>query len=175
MSLTKDFIPSILKRFKSYKQLGDKTFEQLDEKDFFYQPSSESNSIAIIIQHFYGNAMSRFTNFLTDDGEKAWRKRDDEFEPMECSKQDLLSFWESGWNQVLGTIEKLTEEDLSKTIYIRSEPLIVFDALLRQLGHYPYHVGQIVYIGKMIKNAAFESLSIPKHESKQFNQAMKHL
>ena len=172
MPLPDQFVSSIVKRFKTYKDLGDKTFEQLNDEDFFYKPSPESNSIAIIIQHMYGNAMSRFTNFLTEDGEKEWRNRDGELEAMDCSKEDLLSFWNMGWHQVFTAIEKLTEEDLEKTIYIRTEPLLVFDALLRQLAHYPYHVGQIVYIGKTIKNEAWQNLSIPKNKSHDFNASM---
>jgi hypothetical protein len=173
MPFSPDFLPHLIKRFKTYKELGDKTFEQLQDKDFFYQPSSESNSIAIIIQHMYGNAMSRWTNFLTEDGEKEWRKRDEEFETMDVSKQDLISFWNTGWNTVFQTLESLKEEDLDKTIYIRSEPLKAFDAILRQLAHYSYHVGQIVYIGRMITNENWKSLSIPKGESKQYNEKMK--
>ena len=171
MPLPNQFISAIIKRFKTYKDLGDKTFEQLNEADFFYKPSAESNSIAIIIQHMYGNAMSRFSNFLTEDGEKEWRNRDGEFEPMDCSKEDLLSFWKTGWHQVFTTIEALKEEDLEKTIYIRNEPLLVFDALLRQLAHYPYHVGQIVYIGKILRDKQWQSLSIPKNKSREFNDS----
>ena len=110
----------------------------------------------------YGNMMSRWTNFLTEDGEKHWRKRDAEFEAMECSKADLLSFWEDGWKCLLNTLESLTEADLEKTVTIRTEPLLVYDAILRQLAHYPYHVGQIVYLGKIIQQAHWISLSIPK-------------
>lgn len=170
MPFEKVFLQDSIKRFKSYKELGDKTFEQLEEKDFFLQPASESNSIAIIIQHMYGNMLSRWTNFLTEDGEKSWRKRDAEFEFMQCSREDLLSFWNEGWNCLLNTIASLKEEDLHKTIYIRTEPLNVIDAILRQLAHYPYHVGQIVFIGKLIKDKDWKSLSIPKGASSQYNQ-----
>jgi uncharacterized damage-inducible protein DinB len=173
MSFSSEFLPKIINRFKAYKELADKTFEQLEDKDFFYQPSQQSNSIAIIIQHMYGNAMSRWTNFLTEDGEKEWRKRDAEFEVMDVSRQDLLSFWNTGWNVVFQTLESLREEDLDKTIYIRSEPLKAFDAILRQLAHYSYHVGQIVYIGKLIKDDEWKSLSIPRGQSNQFNEKMK--
>lgn len=172
MSLSTEFLQALSKRFKTYKDLGDKTFAQLSEQDFFYQPSPESNSIAVIIQHIYGNAMSRFTNFLTEDGEKDWRRRDAEFETMQVSKQDLLSFWNAAWKLVFDTIDSLAEADLIKTIYIRTEPLILFDALLRQLAHYPYHVGQIVYIGKLLKDQTWQSLSIPKNKSNDFNQQM---
>jgi hypothetical protein len=175
MSFEKDFLQNAIKRFKNYKDLGDKTFAQLKEEDFFFQPTSESNSIAIVIQHLYGNMMSRWTNFLTEDGEKHWRKRDEEFEVMNCSKQDLLSFWNDGWNCLLTTLESLEEGDLQKTIYIRTEPLVVMDAILRQLAHYPYHVGQIVYIGRLIHNDDWKSLSIPKAKgaSKAYNESIK--
>jgi len=162
MQLAQGFLKDAIKRFKNYKDLGDKTFEQLEEKDFFFQPSSESNSIAVIIQHLYGNMLSRWTNFLTEDGEKEWRKRDTEFEVSESTKQDLLSFWNTGWDCLLKTLESLKDEDLTRTVYIRAEPIRVYDAMLRQLAHYPYHVGQIVYIGKLLRNNRWESLSIPK-------------
>lgn len=148
MSFEQGFLKDAIKRFKYYKELGDKTFEQITDHAFFYQPSSESNSIAVIVQHMYGNMLSRWTNFLTEDGEKEWRKRDAEFEQTPCSKQDIVSFWNEGWNCLLKTLESLTPEDLSKTIKIRTEPLLVYDAILRQLAHYPYHVGQIVYLGR---------------------------
>jgi hypothetical protein len=172
MTLQQEFLEKITKRFETYKELADKTFSQLEEKDFFYQPSTESNSIAIIIQHLYGNAMSRWTNFLTEDGEKEWRKRDAEFEVMDATKQDLLSFWNNAWKLILDTLNSLTEGDLTKTIYIRTEPLLVFDAILRQLAHYSYHIGQVVYIGKMLKNNAFQTLSIPKGKSSDYNKSM---
>lgn len=165
------FTTDIVARFNYYKKLADKTFEQLNESDMRWRPSADSNSIAIIIQHMYGNMMSRFTNFLTEDGEKAWRKRDAEFEPMEVSKQDLLDFWETGWSHVLSTIASLTDEQLLQDVTIRTEKLKAYDAVLRQLAHYSYHVGQIVVIGKMIKNSEFLSLSIPKGESAVFNKA----
>ena len=166
------FISDCIKRFEYYKSLGDKTFEQLQEKDLFYKPSPDSNSIAIIIQHMYGNMLSRWTNFLTEDGEKEWRNRDAEFEQMQITKQDLISFWNEGWNVLLKTLNDLKPEDLTKTIHIRTEPLVVYDAIIRQMAHYPYHVGQIVTLGKMIKDKDFKSLSIPKGDSQQFNQQM---
>ncbi len=169
-----NFLVDSIKRFKYYKSLGDKTFEQLAEADFFFQPSPESNSLAIIVQHLYGNMLSRWTNFLTEDGEKEWRKRDGEFEPMQLTKADIIAFWNAGWDCLLTTLESLTEADLDKTITIRSEPLLVYDAILRQLAHYPYHVGQIIYIGKLIKDADFKTLSIAKNKSKVFNESMGH-
>lgn len=173
MSLAATFLSSYIKRISYYKELADKTFEQLNEADFHFQPNEVSNSIAIIIQHMAGNMLSRFTNFLTEDGEKDWRNRDTEFEEQQLSKEQLLQKWEDGWACVLNAINDLTEDDLLKTISIRSEELTVMDALNRQMAHYPYHVGQIVFIGRMIKNKEWLSLSIPKGASDAYNRQMK--
>jgi len=173
MHLGEGFLKDSIKRFKAYKALGDKTFEQLEEKDFFFQPSSESNSIAIIIQHLHGNMLSRWTNFLTEDGEKEWRQRDAEFENTAHTKASLINLWNEGWNCLLHTLESLQPDDLLKTVTIRTEPLIVYDAVLRQLAHYPYHVGQIVYLGTVIKNETWKSLSIPKGGSHAYLESVK--
>ncbi len=165
------FLITATRRVKYYKDLADKTFTQLSDADFHVQPTSESNSIAVIIQHMSGNMLSRWTNFLTEDGEKEWRQRDDEFEVHNYSKQQLLDLWEKGWNCFINAIKPLQEDDLLKTIYIRQEGLTVIDAINRQLAHYPYHVGQIVYIGRIIKNAEWKNLSIPKGTSSQYNQS----
>jgi hypothetical protein len=170
MNFEEEFLKDITKRFQSYKTLGDKTFEQLSEKDFFYQSSHESNSIAIIIKHVHGNLLSRFTNFLTEDGEKPWRKRDEEFEQTKVSKEEILSLWNEGWNKLLNTIKSLYPDDVMTKVSIRNEQMYAYDALLRALAHVAYHVGQIVYLGKEIKDAAWETLSIPKRQSKQFNE-----
>jgi Protein of unknown function (DUF1572) len=172
-SLGQAYLESTIKRMYTYKVLGEKTFEQLEEKDFHFTPNEGSNSIAIIIQHMSGNMLSRWTNFLTEDGEKEWRNRDTEFNPQPLSKAQLLELWEKGWNSLLDTLRSLKEEDLLKTILIRHEPLIVVDAINRQLAHYPYHVGQIIYVGKMIRNTTWKSLSIPKGESDAFNKQMR--
>ena len=166
------FLQHTIKRFEYYKTLGDDTLAQLEEQDFFYTPNKESNSIAIIVQHMYGNMLSRWTNFLTEDGEKEWRKRDEEFNEVTCSKQDLLSFWNEGWKCLLDTLKSLEPTDLVKTVHIRTEPLLAYDAILRQLAHYPYHVGQIITLTKMIKGEKWKGLSIPKGDSKNFNAAM---
>jgi hypothetical protein len=173
MQFEEGFLQDIIKRFKIYKALGDKTLEQLSEQDFFYKPSPESNNIAIIIQHMHGNMMSRFTNFLTEDGEKEWRKRDEEFEATELNAQELLNRWNEGWHCILTAVESLTPQDLTATIYIRTEPLKVYDALLRQLAHYPHHVGQIITIARIIKDKDWQSLSIAKGESNAYNKQMK--
>lgn len=167
------FLSSAIKRLRYYKESGDKTFAQLTEKDFHFIPSDESNSIAVIIQHMQGNMLSRWTDFLTRDGEKEWRKRDTEFEDQNLSKEQLISLWEEGWKCFLGVLEALSSADLEKTIYIRSEPLSVVDAINRQLAHYPYHVGQIIYAAKIIKNKNWQNLSIPKGRSAEFKNELK--
>ena len=164
------FQQSAIKRLSYYKDLGDKTFKQLTDADLHFQPNEASNSIAIIIQHTAGNMISRWTNFLTTDGEKEWRNRDVEFEEQNLTKQQLIDFWQKGWDCLLNTLNSLTEEDLLKTTYIRSEGLLVIDAINRQLAHYPYHVGQIIYLAKIIKNKDWQNLSIAKNESEQFNR-----
>jgi hypothetical protein len=163
-TLGKIYLQSVIKRLQGYKDLGDKTFAQLEEKDFHFQPNEASNSIAIIIRHMAGNMLSRWTNFLTEDGEKEWRKRDEEFEIQLYSREQLLQLWEEGWDCVWKTLQSLTENDLLKTIHIRQEPLSVADAINRQLAHYPHHIGQIMYIGKMIRNDEWKNLSMPRRK-----------
>lgn len=167
------FLESACKRLRYYKQLGDTTLAVLTATDLHYTPNGESNSIAVIIQHLGGNMLSRWTDFLTSDGEKEWRNRDEEFEIKELSQDQLFELWENGWTCCLTALEGLEEDDLLKTISIRGEGLTVTDAINRQLAHYPYHVGQIVYIGKMIMNTAWQSLSIPRNKSGEFNLQMK--
>ena len=171
-NIGKEYLTTVIRRLKYYKDLADKTFEQLEEKDLYWQPSSESNSIAIIIQHTAGNMLSRWTNFLTEDGEKEWRNRDDEFESHSHSFQQLMEIWNKGWDCFLSALESLQTDDLIKPVHIRKEELTVTDAIIRQLAHYPYHVGQIVYIGRMIKNESWKNLSIPRGTSQQYNQSM---
>jgi len=170
-SIAKDYLETVIRRLKYYKDLGDKTFEQLNDNDFHYQPDEGTNSIAIIIQHMAGNMLSRWTNFLTEDGEKEWRQRDDEFEIHNYSKHQLLERWQQGWDCFLKAIEPLGKKELKQTITIRQEPLTVINAINRQLAHYPYHVGQIVLLGKMIKKQDWKSLSIPKGDSQQYNSS----
>lgn len=172
-SIATSFLQSAISRLRYYKDLGDKALDKLTDADFHYSPNEESNSIAIIIQHISGNMLSRWTNFLTTDGEKEWRQRDGEFEKQELSKTALIIIWENGWQCCMATLQSLTEEDLLKTITIRQEPLLVLDAINRQLAHYPYHVGQIIYVAKIIQNKNWVSLSIPKNKSNDFNQLMK--
>lgn len=166
-----DYLESTKKQFQYYKMLGDKTFAQLNEDAFFWQFNEDSNSIAIIVNHLSGNMLSRFTDFLTSDGEKEWRNRDAEFEVKATTKQEVLEQWEKGWNCFLEAVNALTDEDLEKIVYIRNQGHTVIEALNRQLAHYPYHVGQIVMLGKMLAQQQWQSLSIPKGKSKSFNDA----
>lgn len=169
MSLGKDYLQTAIRRMRYYKELGDKTLEQLHEWDLHYQSNDETNSIAIIIQHMCGNMLSRWTNFLTEDGEKEWRNRDAEFEVNKQSKEALLAEWEKGWDCFLSALDSLKKKDLKKTVHIRGEELTVIDAINRQLAHYPYHVGQIIHIGKIIKSKNWKNLSIAKGQSGAYN------
>jgi Protein of unknown function (DUF1572) len=163
------FLQSAIQQFIDYKILAEKTFAQLEERDFHYQPNEVTNSVAINITHLHGNMLSRWTNFLTEDGEKKWRQRDEEFVTHSYSKHELLQLWEEGWQVVFTSLRSLQPGDLEKKIYIRSQPLTVIDGIHRQLTHYASHVGQIIMLGKIIKNTAWQSLSIPKGESGKYN------
>lgn len=166
------YLQSVKKQFSYYKALAEKTFAQLTEEQLFWQYNEESNSIAVIAKHLTGNMLSRWTDIFNTDGEKEWRNRDAEFENDFQSKTELLGFWDKGWNVFQTTLESLTDEDLEKIIYIRNQGHTVLEAINRQLAHYPYHVGQIVFIGKMICNQDWESLSIPRNTSANYNQNM---
>ena len=157
-----------LSRFLYYKKLGDETFAQLHDKDILWQFNAESNSIATIVKHIAGNMKSRWTNFLTEDGEKDSRNRDQEFVETISTKAEILEFWEDGWRILIEAIDQITTENIEQTILIRGEKHSVMDAFLRQLAHYPYHIGQIIYIAKMLKNEEWKTLSIAKNESQYY-------
>ncbi|WP_343636370.1 DUF1572 domain-containing protein [Fluviicola sp.] len=162
------YLESVIKQFEYYKMLGEKTVAQIPDEKLFWQYNEDSNSIAIIVKHLWGNMMSRWTDFLTTDGEKDWRNRDAEFENDFQNKEELVEKWNEGWNVFLNTLKSLKEEDLEKIIYIRNQGHTVLEAINRQLAHYPYHIGQLVYIGKLCAEN-WESLSIPKGKSTDFN------
>ena len=147
---------------KRYKSLGDKTFEQIDDEDFYYRTDEDSNSISILVQHIGGNLISRFTNFLSSDGEKPNRMRDEEFEEQNLTREKLIEKWEEGWRVFFNTLKSLKESDLVKVVIIREEPHSVIEALDRAAAHYAYHVGQIVMLAKQIKKSDWKTLSIPK-------------
>jgi hypothetical protein len=163
-------LASVKQQFLYYRSLGEKAMAQLEPSQLFIQPGEESNSIAIIVQHMAGNMLSRWTNFLTSDGEKEWRNRDDEFEPILSEKEQLVAKWNEGWDCFLQVLDQLQPAQLTQTVLIRNEPHTVIEAINRQLAHYPYHVGQIVFYAKILKGNSFVSLSIPKNQSADFNR-----
>jgi len=166
-NLGNHYLENSIHEFRKLKDLGDKSFSQIKDEDFFWSPDEESNSIAIIVRHLSGNMISRWTDFLTTDGEKKNRKRDEEFERIfYTDKDDVISRWEKGWNRLFKTLESLNEEDLLKEVKIRKEPHTVVQAINRQLTHYAYHIGQIVYIAKHLENSNWKSLSIPRKKLK---------
>lgn len=164
------YLKSIKKQFEYYKQLGDKTMAQIPDEALFWQYNPESNSIAIIVKHLWGNMLSRWTDFLTTDGEKDFRNRDGEFEATIQTKTELLEKWELGWQCLFNAIDTLEEKDLGRVIYIRNMGHTVTEAINRQLAHYAYHIGQITYIGRMALGKDWESLSIPAGKSKEYNK-----
>jgi hypothetical protein len=169
MQMKSDYLESVIKQFEYYKLLGDKTMEQLPAEKLLWNYNQESNSIATIVKHLHGNMLSRWTDFLTTDGEKEWRDRDAEFENYLKSKEVVLQVWNEGWACLFKTLNSLNENDLNKTIYIRNQGHSVTEAINRQLAHYPYHIGQIVFLGKMICNEKWKTLSIPKGSSETYN------
>lgn len=169
MDANQAYIESVRKQFQYYKMLGEKAMAQLEPGQLFYSPDEDANSIAIIVKHLHGNMMSRWTDFLTSDGEKEWRNRDDEFENPYADKDILLQKWNEGWDCLFKALDTVTPDNLNHIIYIRNEGHTVIEAINRQLAHYPYHIGQIVFYAKMLKRSGWDSLSIPKNSSQQYN------
>lgn len=168
-SQIENFIQSAFKQFEYYKMLGEKTFDQLEAHQLFESENKNCNSIAVIVQHLHGNMMSRWTDFLHTDGEKDFRNRDQEFETIIKNKKDMLDKWEEGWTCLFQALSSITADNFSQLVYIRNIGHTIIEAVNRQLAHYAYHIGQIVLIGKLVaKN--WESLSIPKGNSKVYNQ-----
>ncbi|MBF6640914.1 DUF1572 domain-containing protein [Flavobacterium sp. J49] len=164
-----NYLVSIQKQFLYYKAIAEKAIDQLEPEQLFATVNEDTNSIAMIIQHLAGNMLSRFTEFLTSDGEKDWRNRDREFEEMISNKTELMALWQKGWDCFFNAINTLTPEQLATIVYIRNEGHTVVEAINRQLAHYPYHIGQIVFYAKMLKNTEWNSLSIPKNKSNAYN------
>lgn len=163
------YMSGIRRLFRQYKDLGEKAMAQVNDEQLHWKYEKDSNSISIIVKHMSGNMLSRWTDFLTADGEKKWRNRDAEFEDTIRTKEDLLKTWEKGWQCLFAAVDSLDAKDLDKTIFIRNEPHSVLEAINRQIAHYSYHIGQIVYIAKMVNPGHWESLSIPKGKSEEFN------
>lgn len=160
--MSKSYLKSVIKQFAYYKSLGDKTFNQLTDKNILWQYNSESNSIAMVVKHIVGNMLSRWTNFLTEDGEKEWRKRDQEFKDSYASKEEMLASWEKGWQCLFDAIKPLKDEQLEDLVYIRNHGHTITEAINRQLTHYAYHIGQIVFLGKLITDDNGNHYLFPK-------------
>ncbi len=165
-----EYLNSVKRQFKYYKSVGEKTFSQLDERGLFWRFNEDTNSVAIIANHLWGNMQSRWTDFLTSDGEKEWRKRDLEFKSVIKTKKELLEKWNDGWKCLFDALEAINETNFETKVYIRNQAHTVVEAINRQLAHYSYHIGQVVYIGKMIKGSEWKSLTIPKGKSDEFNK-----
>jgi uncharacterized protein DUF1572 len=177
VSMNKNFLEDSIKVFRTYKQLGEKAIAQLPDpdRDLFFTPDKESNSIAVIVKHMTGNMRSRWRDFLTSDGEKPDRNRDTEFEltnQESGNARAVMEIWEEGWKILFDALASLTSEDMTRTVLIRHEPHTVVEAINRQLAHYPYHIGQIVFLARHINSADWKSLSVPRGQSDAFNAKM---
>jgi Protein of unknown function (DUF1572) len=167
MSLAKtdvssEYMRSVKARFLDAKNYAEKTFDQLSEEQLFWYPNEDSNSVAVIVKHMSGNMISRWTDIFDTDGEKPDRNRDGEFENTMSNREEMKVVWNKGWEVFFETLDGLKEEDLLRKIYIRNEPHFVMDAIERQMYHYSYHIGQIVYIAKMLKSDQWQTLTIPR-------------
>jgi len=170
-SIGAHFLEDALRTFRDYKKLAERAFAQIEETDFFRTIDEESNSIAVNMKHMAGNMISRWTDFLTTDGEKPERNRDLEFVMLpETTKTEMIAYWEKGWQRTFDAIEPLQPEDLMRTVTIRGQDHTVVQAINRQIAHYAYHVGQIVYLAKHFKSNEWQSLSVPKNKSSEFNK-----
>jgi len=156
--------------FNHYKKLGERAIAQCPDDALFTTLDPESNSIAIIVKHMAGNMRSRWTDFLTTDGEKPDRNRDTEFEDPPTTRSELMEMWERGWKYVFGALEPLSDANLTRTVTIRTEPHSVMQAINRQIAHYCYHVGQIVYLARHFAGDKWQTLSVPKKKSSEFNK-----
>lgn len=172
-AIVQNYFEDSIALFKTYKKLADKAIAQLKDEEFFVTLDEEANSVAVVMKHMAGNMFSRWTDFLTTDGEKPDRNRDMEFVIEEkTTKDDVLAYWERGWACVFAAIEPLTPEDFEKTVMIRGEEHTIVMAINRQLTHYAYHVGQIVFLAKHFRSREWSSLSIPRNKSAEFNAKM---
>ena len=172
--LAEFFLEDALAVFRKYKKLGEDAMAQMDDREFFAQIDAEANSVAVVVKHLAGNMRSRWSDFLTADGEKPDRDRDAEFRiDAETTRADVTRWWEAGWRYVFEAVEPLKPSDLIRTVTIRGEPHTVVKAINRQLTHYAYHVGQVVLLAKHFKSADWKSLSIEPGASQAFNRSMR--
>jgi hypothetical protein len=164
-----NYIGSVKNQFKQCKMLAEKAIDQVPDEKLDWQYNPETNSIAVIVKHLAGNMRSRFTEFYTSDGEKKWRNRDSEFENEKLSRERIKALWDEGWDCLFQVLNELTPADLSKIIVIRNEEHTVVDAINRQLTHYASHIGQIIFIAKMVLDSQWKTLTIPRNKSREFN------
>jgi hypothetical protein len=170
LELTSSYLKDVLPLLRHYKGLAERAIAQVDDNRLTATLDGEMNSIAVIVKHLAGNMRSRWTDFLTSDGEKPDRNRDSEFEEPPATRADLLAIWQAGWACMFAALEPLTEEDLARTVTIRGEAHSVLQAINRQLAHYPYHIGQIVLLAKHFQSHGWRSLSVPRGQSSEFNR-----
>lgn len=169
--VSQHFLDEVRRQLRGHKRLGEGAIAQLQDAELFVELDPESNSVAILVKHLAGNMRSRFTDFLTTDGEKPDRHRDWEFElAANTTRDEVMRWWEQGWGCVLAALDSLTPEALLRTVYIREEPLTVLQALNRALAHYAFHVGQIVFLAKHLRSQEWKTLSVPRGESEKFNR-----
>lgn len=173
MNLSSHYLEEIRRQLHGYKRLADGALTQISEEEFFRELDPEANSIAIVVKHMAGNLRSRFTDFLTKDGEKPDRNRDQEFEVGGADRAEFLTAWEQSWKAVFDTVDALKPEDVERTVTIRSEPHSVLQALNRALAHLAYHVGQIVYLAKYFRSEKWTTLSVPRGKTDEFNAKMR--
>ena len=164
------YIEDSLSLFRYYKKLGEGAMEQVSDEQLFATLDPEMNSIAIIVKHIAGNMRSRWTDFLSSDGEKPDRNRDTEFEEPPSTRTDLLKLWNDGWDRIFSALEPLSDSALHRSVPIRGEPHSVMQAINRQIAHYSYHVGQIVFLAKHLNASGWKSLSVPRNKSAEFNR-----
>ena len=171
--LAQHYLEQAGRQFRGYKRLGEGAIAQLKDEELFVTLDPESNSVAIIVKHMAGNMRSRFDDFLTTDGEKPDRHRDQEFElSSETTRAEVMRWWESGWSSLFSAIDSLRPEDVQRTVTIRGEPHTIVQAIGRQIAHYAYHVGQIVFLAKHFRSQDWKSLSIPRGQSEQVNRKL---
>ncbi len=164
MELAKNYLETVKKQFQNYKSLGERSMDQLEASQLFYTINENTNSISVIVKHMHGNMLSRWTDFLIGEGEKTWRKREDEFEEENMENAMVLIMWKEGWDCLFKALNSLQSDQLTEIVIIRGEKHSVMEAINRQLAHYSYHVGQIVFAAKQLKGSEWESLSIPRHK-----------
>ncbi len=173
LKFTTSYLEDSLSLFRYYKKLAEGAMEQVTDEQLLAVLDPEMNSIAVIVKHMAGNMRSRWTDFLTSDGEKPDRNRDSEFVEPPATRAELLKLWESGWKILFGALEPLSAEDVNRTVLIRGEKHSVMQAINRQIAHYAYHCGQIVFLAKHFQSARWKSLSVPRGQSAKFNQQVK--